>query len=327
MSPSLSFDYAEPATVEEAVAQRAANAASRYVAGGTDLVPNLRRGIGSPDLLIGLDAITDMKTIAEVKGFAVIGAGVTIASLIESGLCEQYPALAAARDIAGPSHREAGTVGGNLCLDTRCVFYNQSKWWRQANAFCLKLDGETCHVAPQGAHCHAAFSGDLAPALLVLGAEVEIASSKGRRWQPLGDIYRDDGRDHLTLESADLLVAVRIPTDAARLHSGYLKSRVRRSIDFPLAGVAVAFRREGDAIDDLRVAITGTNSRPFLVDGIEALNGQVLNADFLDRIAKRVGQLIKPMRTTLMPGLYRRQVADVYVRRLITHLYEQGCVE
>jgi len=322
MSPSLNFDFAAPATVEEAVAQRAANAASRYVAGGTDLVPNLRRGIGSPDLLIGLEAIADLKTISKVKGFTVIGAGVTLANLLASGLCEQYPALAAAADIAGPSHREAATIGGNLCLDTRCVFYNQSDWWRKANAFCLKLDGETCHVAPQGNHCHAAFSGDLAPALLVLGAEVEIASPEGRHWQPLGDIYRDDGRDHLTLAPEDLLVAVRIPIKASRLRSGYLKSRVRRSIDFPLAGVAVAFKREGDAINDLRVAVTGTNSRPFLVDGIEALNGQVLGPEFLDQLAKRIGQLIKPMRTTVMPGHYRRHVAGIYARRLITNLYE-----
>lgn len=161
----------------------------------------------------------------------------------------------------------------------------------------------------------------------MLGAEVEIASPKGREWQPLADIYRDDGRNHLTLQPADLLVAVRIPTKASRLRSGYLKSRVRRSIDFPLAGVAVAFKREGDAIYDLCVAITGTNSRPFLVDGIEMLDGQVLGSDFLDLIAKRIGQLIKPMRTTVMPGHYRRHVAGVYVRRLITSLYEQGCVK
>lgn len=325
MSVALNFDFTEPATVEEAVAQRVAHAASRYVAGGTDLVANLRRGIGAPELLIGLDGIADMKTIVEAEGFTRIGAGVTLAQLLEAGLCEDYPALSAAREIAGPSHREAATIGGNLCLDTRCVFYNQSEWWRKANAFCLKLDGDICHVAPQGDHCHAAFSGDLAPALLVLGAEVEIASPEGRDWQPLGTIYRDDGRDHLSLGPADLLVAVRIPIGASGLRSGYLKSRVRRSIDFPLAGVAVAFRQEGDAINDLRVAITGTNSRPFLLDGIEALDGQVLNEGFLDRLTKRIGQMIKPMRTTVMPGNYRRQVAGVYARRLITRLYEAGC--
>jgi len=325
MSMLASFNLVTPSTVEDALAQRADKPNARYIAGGTDFVPNLRRGIVEPELLVALDGIDELREITETKTHLVIGAGVTLVKLAETAdLLSRFPALEAVNTIAGPNHRECATVGGNLCLDTRCVFYNQSAWWRKANQYCLKLKGDTCHVAPQGKRCHAAFSGDLAPAFLALGAEVEIASANGRNWQPLADLYRDDGADHLTLDPAELVVAVRIPLDAANLRSGYLKSRIRQAVDFPLAGVAVALRREGDGLAELHVGLTGTNSRPILVDGLDDLTGTAFGPELLDTLVKRIGLLIKPMRTTVMPGLYRRHVAGVLVRRLVTRLFEES---
>src|ERR1019366_9427493 len=145
-----------------------------------------------------------------------LGARVTLARLTaDASIARQYPALAeAARAIAGPGHRSVATLGGNLCLDTRCVFYNQSEWWRAANRYCLKRGGDTCHVAPQGQHCHAAFSGDLAPALIALGAEVELLSCRGTRRLALADCYRDDGAAHLSLELDEILIRVRVPAPA-----------------------------------------------------------------------------------------------------------------
>src|SRR5207342_2518557 len=131
--------------------------------------------------------------------------------------------------IAAPGHRAIGTVGGNLCLDTRCIYYNQSEWWRSANAYCLKNRGDTCHVAPQGRRCHAAFSGDLAPALMALGAEIEIAGPAGRRGIPLADLYAEDGRAHLKLAPGELILWVQLP--AAPPPSAYAKVRLRGSID------------------------------------------------------------------------------------------------
>jgi 4-hydroxybenzoyl-CoA reductase subunit beta len=324
MSVELEFDLLLPGTVKEAVGLMQTHPDARYLAGGTDLVPNLRRGIGEPEIVIGLQAIEEMHTISETPEHIMIGAGVTLAQLLASDLPSRFPALCAAAEIASPALRQAATIGGNLCLDTRCLFYNQSKWWRKSNAFCLKLGGDTCHVAPKGSRCHATFSGDLAPALLVLGAEVSIVNSGGSHWMPLADLYTENGLDHLTLPQGDLLAAIRLPVGNGDQRSGYLKSRVRNAGDFPLAGVAVALQRQGDQISQLTVAVTGTNSRPLLFDGLAELIGQNLSEDSLNLIAKHIGQAIKPMRTTNLPGLYRRQMVTVLTSRLIRQLYEEG---
>ena len=165
------------------------------------------------------------------------------------------------------------TLGGNLCLDTRCVFYNQSEWWRRANDYCLKHGGDVCHVAPQGKHCHAAFSGDLAPVLLVLDATVEIVGPAGARGLPLAKLYLDDGARHLSLEPGEIVTAVRIPAQLASVRTGYRKARARGAIDFPLAGVAAQVAMNHGRLGALRVALTGTNARPFLLDGTDALIG------------------------------------------------------
>ena len=172
-APFAEFRLAKPGTVKEAIAARLRDPGSRYIAGGTDLVVNMRRGIASPDLLIDLSGIDELTEITTNGGGVRIGSGVTLAALArDTAIAGRYRALTqAAAAIAGPGHRVMATVGGNLCLDTRCIYYNQSEWWRSANAYCLKNRGDICHVAPQGQRCHAAFSGDLAPALLVYGAD------------------------------------------------------------------------------------------------------------------------------------------------------------
>ena len=174
------------------------------------------------------------------------------------------PVLAeAAATVAGPGHRTVATLGGNLCLDTRCVFYNQSEWWRRANEYCLKHGGDTCHVAPQGKHCHAAFSGDLAPALIVLGAEVEIVGPRGVRRLPLADLYVDDGAAHLALGAGrDSSPAFAFPRSRRRARAGYRKARARGAIDFPLAGVAARVEMRDGRIGGLRVALTGHQRAP-----------------------------------------------------------------
>ena len=325
MSALPAFDLAEPTCAEDAVALKSRHPTARFLGGGTDLVPNLRHGIGAPDVLISLAKIPELKKFGEQHGSLVIGAGVTVATLERSALLhEHYPAIAmAAASIAGPAHRVMATVGGNLCLDTRCVFYNQSTWWRAANNYCLKKDGDTCHVAKKGTQCIAAYSGDLAPALLVHAAQVEIATASGRQRRPLVDIFRDDGQFYLDLDPADLIVAVHLPA-RPQWRSAYLKSRIRRSLDFPLAGVAAAMRCEGQAITSLAVAITGTNSRPVLLQGLQALSGMPLGEPLLKALGKIVSDGIQPMRTTLVPSLYRRHMAGVLARRLVSQLYTNG---
>src|SRR6185369_10933243 len=229
-----------PATVEDAIAAWCQTPGSRYIAGGTDLVVNIRRGITRPNLLVDLSGIEDLNALVAGPAGVTIGTGVTIAALARNPeIASRYRAVAqAAESIAGPGHRNVATVGGNLCLDTRCVYYNQSEWWRSANNYCLKNQGDTCHVAPQGERCHAAFSGDLAPALIALNATVDIEGARGPRRIPLADLYVEDGKAHLALDPGELVVAVNLPL--ATQVSAYQKVRTRGAIDFPLAGVAVA---------------------------------------------------------------------------------------
>ncbi|MGP9810278.1 4-hydroxybenzoyl-CoA reductase subunit beta [Rhodopseudomonas sp. NSM] len=311
----------QPGTVNEAVAALLQHPHGRLLAGGTDLLVNMRRGVQQPDLLIDTSAIADIKQIRSDGDGLIIGAGVSIAALASDALiASRYRALAeAAKAIAGPSHRRLGTVGGNLCLDTRCIYYNQSEWWRRANSYCLKNKGQTCHVAPQGNRCHAAFSGDLAPALLVLGAEIDIAGPDGNRRIPLFALYVEDGRAHLSLQPGEILTTVRLP--ASPLASTYQKVRVRGAIDYPLAGVAVALSRSASNIAQLRIALTGTNSRPFLLAGTEALEQRPPDDTMLQEIDRLVQKQVQPMRTTLMSANYRRLAAAAIARRLTNELF------
>ncbi|MCA8867205.1 MAG: FAD binding domain-containing protein [Rhodobacteraceae bacterium] len=321
MNTGMNFELNAPASIAEVVEQLANKTGARVFSGGTDLVPNLRRRIGTPPVLVSTDGVAEMKSVDLQGDHLVIGAAMPLAQLLESDKLAGFPALLQAiAEVAGPGLREAATIGGNLCQDTRCLFYNQSHWWRKSNGFCLKLDGDTCHVAPNGEHCFAAYCGDVAPALLVLGAEVRIAAQGKDRWVSLNSIYEDDGRSHLLLKPGELLVSIRIPLKAAQWRSGYLKSRLRKSVDFPLAGVAVALRLDNRGISHLRIAVTGTNSRPLLFEDFSVVPLSITDDLALSAIDREIGQSIKPMRTTNLPGLYRRKMVAVLGRRLIEGL-------
>jgi 4-hydroxybenzoyl-CoA reductase subunit beta len=304
------------------VALLSANPQARVIAGGTDLVPNLRRGITAADTLIDLGGIDELRHMGPDGKAWVIGAGVTLQQLAASSQIKSaLPALAqAAASVAGPGHRTVATLGGNLCLDTRCVFYNQSEWWRQSNNYCLKNRGDTCHVAPQGARCHAAWSGDLAPALMALDACIDILHSTGLRTLPLADFYQDDGAKPLTLGAGELVTGVRIPAQPDGMRCGYRKARVRGAVDFPLAGVAVRLVMVNGVTTELRVALTGTNSQPILIAGTEALCNQAVSAESLAALGKLVQKQVSPMRSTVTASNYRRQVASVLAQRLVSEL-------
>src|SRR5580700_6748526 len=327
------FALVHPRTLDEVIAARASNPESRLLGGGTDLVVNIRRGIVAPPLLIDVNGVAELRTTKADAHALEIGASVTLRALAtHPEVVRHYPVVAqAAACIAGPTHRNMGTVGGNLCLDTRCIFYNQSEWWRGANNHCLKTTGEICHVAPKShGVCFATFSGDLAPALMTLGAEVDLLGPAGRRTLPLNDLYighakhdgaSGDGKNFLALRAGEFVTAVRAHNTQG-LRSAYDKIRIRRSIEYPVAGVAVALRRDGDLLVDLRVAFTGTNPRPVLLEGTAALCGGKLDERVLKLLDDLVRDQIMAMKTTFTPGHYRRRVAGVLARRLVQRLFE-----
>ncbi len=330
------FDLVRPRTLGELIEARAAHPDSRLLGGGTDLMVNIRRGIVAPPMLIDINGVTELHDIKADAHVLEVGAAVTLSELAaHPGVGEHYPVLAqAAGQIAGPTHRNMGTVGGNIALDTRCIYYNQSEWWRDANHHCLKTTGEICHVAPKSRGvCFATFSGDLAPALLTLDAEIDVAGPSGRRRMPLAELYigfarqdepvtetRGDGKYFLSLRSGEVIIAVRA-RNTPGLRSAYDKIRIRRSIEYPVTGVAVALRREDDRLADLRVALTGTNPRPVRLAGTAELCGGMLDARVFSGLDALVRDQIMAMKTTFTPGHYRRRVAGVLARRLMERLF------
>jgi 4-hydroxybenzoyl-CoA reductase subunit beta len=349
------FFLRRPASVAEAAALLASEPEARLLGGGTDLLPNLRRGIERPAVLIDLANVGTLRELHLDGNGLVLGAGVSLARLADGGWlqsredrhagnrpstqerrraeeggdrvarAQSYRAIAeAAREVAGPGHRTVATVGGNLCLDTRCVFYNQSAWWRAANGFCLKRGGSVCHVAPQGQRCHAAFSGDLAPALLALEADVELASRRGTRRIPLAALYRDDGAAHLQLGRDELLLRVLVPAPGSNLVSGYRKARVRSALEFPLAGVAIALAVDDGVLTALRVALTGTNAQPIVLDGTQSLLGRPVDDAQATALGKLVQKQVSPMRTTATPSNSRRLVAAALAQRLLRKLADEA---
>ncbi|HXY05864.1 MAG TPA: 4-hydroxybenzoyl-CoA reductase subunit beta [Burkholderiaceae bacterium] len=313
------FQLLRPTCVADAIAARAGAKSARFLAGGTDLLANMRRGLVASDTLIDLSAIAELRRIEADAGGLRIGAAVTLEALAaHPAVHTHHAALAqAALSVAGPTHRSAGTVGGNLCLDTRCRYYNQSEPWRSANEYCMKIAGDACRVAPKADRCYAAYSGDLAPALMVLGAVAHIAGPARSRQVPLAQMYSDDGMAHLALAPEELLVAVHVPA-LPGLRSGYEKLRIRGAIDFALAGVAVALRVDGDTITDLRIATTGTDSRPLMIGELDGV--WRVAPDDEARLAKLLRQQTGPMETALTSAAYRRRVVPVLARRLIRQL-------
>jgi 4-hydroxybenzoyl-CoA reductase subunit beta len=315
------FTLHRPSDIAEAVRLRGQEGAL-YVAGGTDMIVNVRRGIEQPRTLVDLSAIEALSVVAEDGDGLHIGAGVTLERIArDEGIRAQYAAVAeSAAAVAGMTHQRYGTLGGNLCLDTRCLFYNQSEWWRKSNDYCLKERGTVCHVAPGGKRCFAAYSGDVAPAMLVHDAEIDLAGPDGTRRVKLAEIYRDDGMAHLALAPGELLTTVHLPKPAAGASSGYEKARIRGAIDFPLAGVAVWLRQDGKRVEELRIALTAVDPYPHRVTGLEKYAGTALGDEALDEIRETVRAQAKPMRTTTVKPWYRRRVVGALARRLTARL-------
>jgi 4-hydroxybenzoyl-CoA reductase subunit beta len=314
------FELHRPSTVEEAVALADALAGRfDYLAGGTDLLPNYKMHLNLRPHLIALE------DVRELGGHSLerLGAMSRLADLErDPELARAWPALGeAVAEVATPLVRASGTVGGNLLVETRCFFFNQSYFWRASLGFCLKADGDRCYVVPQKETCYATFSGDLAPALLVADAEVELAGPSGRRRIPLGQLYDlgGDGIRRLTLVPGELLVAVHLPPPARGRRGRYLKLRVRPAYDFPELGVAVAGRwSENGRVDELRLAVGGAEPHPRRFDELTGpLDGERLTDARRRELGEEVARRVRPVHNTFLLPDYRRRMVAVYVRRAL----------
>ena len=315
------FTYLAPRTLHAAATALAEHGADAMpVAGGTDLFPNMKRRQFTPQVLVSLGRVSDAREISNGTGLR-IAAGATLTEIATHPTVRaKYAALAqAAGVISTPQLRNMGTIGGNLCLDTRCNWYDQSLFWRTAEGYCMKTHPSVvCRVAPSSARCLAVASADTVPALIALGAKVTVENADGRRELDLAELYREDGIRYLAIGRDDVVVSVTLP-DATGWRSTYLKLRDRNSFDFPIAGVAAAVRLEGGRVSEARVAITALASRPVAVDA-KALVGTKLDDEAIAAAADAVHKAARPMDNTSGTISQRKRAARVFTERALRSL-------
>ncbi|HYL91330.1 MAG TPA: FAD binding domain-containing protein [Burkholderiales bacterium] len=297
------FEHRAPRSVAEA-AQILAGEGTRamLVAGGTDLLPNMKRRHQAPQVLVSLRQVGELRKLN-----GTFGAGLTLSEIVRS---EKTPTALrqAAAQVATPHLRNMGTLGGNLCLDTRCTYYNQTYEWRKAIDFCLKKDGKICWVATASKRCVAVSSTDTAPALIALNAAVTLVSTRGEREIPVAALYQNDGIDYLSRTPDEILTEVRIPSG---WKSTYWKLRRRGSFDFPILGVAAALKFDGETVSEARIALGAVASRPFLVEKAgDFLVGKKLTDEMIVQAAELAANRAKPMDNTDMDLYWRKEVAD-----------------
>ena len=315
------FTYHSPSSVEEAVAIKAEHGSdAMYVSGGTDLLPNMKRRQFEPRHLIGLIGLRELQSIHNGNG-GTIGAGVPLSEIEKHPVIQSsYPSLArAASLISTPQLRHSGTIGGNLCLDTRCTYYNQSYAWRKALGFCLKKDGDTCWVAPGSLTCLAVSSSDCAPVVVALRGELNLAGPDRARSIPAETLYRNDGKDYLDKGANELLVSINLP-DSTGWQSSYHKLRRRGTIDFPILGVAVAIHtKNGGICDDALIVLGAVASQPLIIlEAAEHLIGERITKQLAAEAAQIAARHAKPLDNTDMSLSYRKRVAQVYIERAIS---------
>jgi 4-hydroxybenzoyl-CoA reductase subunit beta len=310
------FRYRAPGTVQEA-AEMLANSSgeTRLIAGGTDLLPNMKRRQQVPTTLIGLRQVAGLRRITSGEDFT-IGAAVTLATLVRNAeVHASYTALwQAAAQVATPHLRNMGTIGGNLCLDTRCNYYDQNYEWRKAIDFCLKKDGTICWVAPSSPRCLAVSSADTVPALLALRASVTLTSASGIRQIPVASLYRNDGIHYLTRTPGEIVTDVRLPRlDGWR--SAYWKLRRRGAFDFPVLGVAAAVKQAADGtVESARIVLGAIASSPVETQSAaDTLVGDALTDEAIARAADLAAQPARPMDNTDFTLHWRKRVIRDFV--------------
>ena len=324
------FRYESPETVDGVLALLAEHPGrARLLAGGTDLLPNLKHGIEEADVVVSLRHLGELSSVTERDdGTLVLGAMLSLEELADHPIvAARYPALSqAAGLVAGPHHRRMGTLGGNVCLNTRCVYINQTHFWRQSLGYCLKKDGTACHVVKGGKRCVAAASNDTAPVLTTLGATLVLRSAaRGVRELPIADFYVQDGVQNKVLEPDELLEAVLVPPPAPGLHTAYAKLRPRDSIDFPRLSVAVAFRQEGGQVRDLTVVVSALASRPLLLKKVpELAEGRALDDALIAELGEAARKQCHPLTNIDGDTEWRREMVPVFLGRALRSARDEG---
>ena len=313
------YAWVQPRSLDELLDHLAAHPGdSLMVAGGTDAVPNLKHRLHEPRFVVHLGRVAELDFVRDEPEALHLGPLVTLTRLSrESAVRRDVPVLGrAASLVAGPQLRNMGTLGGNLCLDTRCTYYNQTYFWREALGFCLKKDGVHCHVVPQGKRCVAAHSSDTAPVLIALEAEVEITSRSGRRTVTVEDFFVPDGVHNTVLKPGEVVTRIAIPARSRGLATGYQKLRPRGAIDFPMLSVAFAARLRDGVCESARLVVSALAARPRTVAGLDTLaKGRAPDEAVIEAVAQAAYKQCKPVINIPYDDDYRHEMVPVFVRR------------
>jgi 4-hydroxybenzoyl-CoA reductase subunit beta len=314
-----------PTSLEEAVGLLGKHGEeARVVAGGTDLIPNMKHGLFEPAHLVAVAGLPELGGVVREGDRLSLGAGLTLAEVAGSEEVRRVaPSLAeAAGQVAGPQIRNAGTLGGNLCLDTRCTYYNQTRFWRRSLGYCLKKDGDTCHVTRVGRTCVAAHSADTPPVLMTLGARVRLHGPDGPRVVEVADFFRPDGTWNQARDPAEVVTRIEIDLPPPDLRTAYVKLRQRGAVDFPLLGVALAARMDADArVREIRGVVTGLGARPRTLTGWDDLaRGRILDDELVEALARRAHAQCHPLENMITDPEWRRAMVPVHVRRGLERL-------
>ena len=317
------FEFIQPHSLQEACSVlREHHGKAALLAGGTALMVGLRYRLSKPAVVIGLKGLSALDYVSRNgSGGLAIGSMVTLETLEKTPLVlnEYAPLAQAVQLVAIPPIRHGATIGGNLCLDTRCIYYNQSEFWRSAQKACFKLGGDICHAVEKGRHCQAVYQGDLGPVLMALGAEVKIASANGEKIIPLADFFTGRGEKPNVLKPDELLVEVRIPTSGNGAAVAYEKLRVREGMDFPMAGVAVMVKtNRSGTIEKAKVVLGAVGSSPIEVPKAAGLlEGYKPTDNLLQSVSREVVDRARPVGNLAMNPRYRRKMVGVLVRRTL----------
>ena len=320
------FSYLRPESVAEAVQILSEYGdRARVVAGGTDLVPKMKRGQIEPEVVVGLGHLDELRQIrpTEDGGFE-IGACVTLTEVVSNPILRSaYPGyVKAAGLVSSPALRNSGTIGGNLCVDTRCNYYDESYEWRKALGFCMKKDGDICRVAPASATCRAIASSDTAPAAISMNATVVLAGTNGKREVPVASLYQDDGQFYITKAVDEILVSLRMP-EPGKWRSSYVKVRSRGSIDFPLVGAAAAVRMNGSLVEACRIVITAVGPQPLDVSqAAEPLLGKAIDPAILEEVATDAAKPARPLDNADLSYVWRKRMTRRAIEQAIREAAE-----
>ena len=319
------YTYHRPAGVDDALALLTEHGDDAMpIAGGTDLVPNMKHKLFTPGHLVGLRGVEEMRGIQLDARGTRIGACESLDSVAShAGIRAEVPVLARACElISGPQLRRMGTLGGNVCLDTRCTYYNQTLFWRKALGYCLKKDGDLCHVVKGGTRCVAAHSADSPPALMVLDAELEIAGPRGRRTTPVSEFFTSDGVWNRRLEKDELVISILIPKPDRPTVTSFQKLRPRNAIDFPLMNLAVAASfDDGGRVESLKMVVSAMGAYPRPLGRVEdAAAGSTLTKSVIDAVADLAFRQCHPLDNIIVEPEWRRAMVPVLTRRALKEI-------